>query len=87
MLCAAAVLPGFAHAQAPTTASPANHGVAPAKTVKTLTVRPLAYSVSVNGEAAGDALILQLADGRLAVPESDFVRWHLVHPSKPTLLF
>lgn len=57
-------------------------GVAAAQPPAAVTVpevEPLFYSVRVNGQATGDALLLRQGE-RLLARESDWDRWHLKHP-------
>lgn len=42
-------------------------------------VTPLPYAVVVNGKPSGDALLLQLPDGRLLARSADLDRWRLKH--------
>jgi outer membrane usher protein len=42
---------------------------------------PLPYSVEINGQASGDALLLRLPNGALLAHEDDWIRWRLKLPT------
>ena len=69
-----------AHAQTPGTA--AEPVLAP---IDPSLIKPLPYTVVLNGKNVGVAVLLYLLDGRLLASESDLQRWHLGHPVEPTL--
>ena len=48
-------------------------------------VEPLFYSVSLNGQALGETLLLRLGDGRLAARQDDWRAWHLKPPRQAAI--
>lgn len=82
-----------ARAETPAAASPAPveptaaNAAAGLVTVKTATLKPLVYRMSINGLDVGDAALLQLPNGRLLARVNDLKRWKLKTLEKPEFYF